>query len=109
MYERFEAGYTDHEQVELTPSAAQWARFWRTVEELGVWQWAERYEPGERFEPGEVVRDGVHWSVTLESGRRKVQSSGDGAGPDARDLDESSVFDAFLCAVSRLAGSRPFS
>lgn len=74
-----------------------------------MWEWAERYEPGERFEPAGVVRDGVHWSITLGHNGRSVQSSGDGAGPSARDLDDSAVFDAFTEAVSRLVGSRAFS
>jgi hypothetical protein len=97
------------EELRLSPSAAQWRRFWRTVDELGVWSWAPRYEAAEPLAPSAAVRDGVHWSVTLEHRGRRAESSGDSAGPDAADLDESAEFTAFLEALSRLLGGRAFS
>jgi hypothetical protein len=109
IYESFDSGYRQREQIRLTPSSAQWHRFWRTVDQLGVWQWARRYEPGTRFEPNTVIRDGTHWSLTLARGRSRVESSGDSSGPNAVDLDDSAVFTRFLEAVSRLLGGREFA
>jgi hypothetical protein len=109
VYESFEPAYDESQQVLLSPSRAQWERFWRSMNEIGVWQWAARYEPAERFEPLGVVRDGTHWSVTLAWAGGKVESSGDTAGPNSRDLDESRDFGRFCDAVSRLLGSREFS
>jgi hypothetical protein len=109
VYESFEPGYRRRQQILLSPSHAQWRRFWRTMDEIGVWEWAEWYEPGERFEPGTVVRDGTHWSLTLAHAHRAVGAAGDNAGPGARDLDESPVFAHFCEAVARLVGGREFA
>jgi hypothetical protein len=108
-YESFEARYERRRQELVTPSAAQWHRFWRTMDEISVWQWRRWYGAPERFEPREVIRDGTHWSLTLERLGRRVESSGDTAGPGAADLDESSAFVRFREAVSRLLGSRAFA
>jgi hypothetical protein len=108
-YESFEPGYQGSQQVRLSPSQAQWRRFWRSMDQIGVWDWATRYEPGERFEPRSVVRDGTHWSLTLANADRAVESSGDNASPDACDLDESRVFPRLCEAVARLVGGREFA
>ena len=92
----------------MPPSAAQWRRFWQTMDRIDVWGWGSRYEPAERFEPVEQVRDGTHWSLTLACADRSVQSSGDSRGPGSADLDDSAPFGEFAEAVSRLAGGRPF-
>jgi len=109
VYESFEPGYQRRQQLLLSPSHAQWRRFWRSMDQIGVWEWADRYEPGARFEPGSVVRDGTHWSLTLAHADSAVESSGDNAGPDTRDLDESRVFARFCEAVTRLVGGREFA
>jgi hypothetical protein len=108
VYENFEPGYQRRQQLLLTPSHAQWRRFWRSMDQLAVWQWGERYEPGDRFEPEDVVRDGTYWSLTLVHAGRAVESSGDNTGPDARDLDESSAFAGFCEAIARLTGGCEF-
>jgi hypothetical protein len=109
VYETFAPGYEDRAQIVVSPSHAQWTRFWRTIDEIGVWNWGGRYAAGERFEPPEVIRDGTHWSLTLSRSDRSVESSGDSAGPDAADLDDSRPFQLFAQAVSRLIGGRRFS
>jgi hypothetical protein len=109
VYESFRTGYRDREQVRIAPSKAQWQRFWHTMDDIDVWRWRTRYEPGSRFEAREEVRDGTHWSLTLAYGGRSVESSGDSAAPDAVDLDDSSTFAAFLDALCRLIGGRRFS
>jgi hypothetical protein len=109
VYESFEPGYQRRQQLLLNPSQAQWRRFWRSMDQLAVWEWGKRYEPGERFEPENVVRDGTYWSLTLVHGGRAVESSGDNSGPDARDLDESSAFAGFCEAIARLTGGCEFA
>lgn len=109
VYESFEPGYKRREQFLLSPSQAQWRRFWRSMDQIGVWEWLTRYEPGKRFEPEGVVRDGTHWSLTLAHEGRRVESSGDNAGPNDCDLDESRPFGRFCNAVARLLGDREFA
>jgi hypothetical protein len=108
VYESFLSGYEERRQLVVSPSEAQWRRFWRTMDRLDVWGWERRYEPGKRFEPPEQVRDGTHWSLTLSHGDRSVQSSGDSRGPESTDLDDSGPFGELTEAVSRLVGGRPF-
>jgi hypothetical protein len=108
VYESFLSGYEERRQVALSPSPAQWRRFWQTIDRIDVWAWESRYEPGARFEPVEQIRDGTHWSLTLARGDQSVQSSGDSRGPDSSDLDESGPFGELVGALSRLAGGRPF-
>ncbi len=108
IYESFGAEFRDCEQLLLAPSSAQWQRFWRSMDDLGVWKWDDRYEPGERFEPQEVPGPAVHWSLGLAHCGRRASSSGDGAGPGSVDLDESLAFTAFLSAVTRLLSGQPF-
>ena len=108
VYESFLSGYEERRQVVLSPSQAQWRRFWQTMDRIEVWAWGSRYEPSQRFEPVEQVRDGTHWSLTLALGDRSVQSSGDSRGPGSDDLDDSKPFGEFTGAVSRLVGGRPF-
>jgi hypothetical protein len=108
VYESFLRGYDERRQLCLSPSTAQWRRFWRTMDRIDVWTWLRRYAPGERFEPLGLVRDGTHWSLTLEHGDLSIESSGDSGAPGSVDLDESERFTSFLQAVSRLVGGRPF-
>jgi hypothetical protein len=108
VYESFVSGYEDRLQTVIAPSDAQWTRFWRTMDAIEVWSWAERYEPGARFEPTAQIRDGTHWSLSLQRDGRSVQSAGDNSGPGATDLDESAPFAAFAEAVSRLTGGYAF-
>lgn len=108
VYESFVSGYEDRRQVFLAPSRAQWSRFWRTMDAIDVWSWTERYAPNERFEPKKLIRDGAHWSVSLQYDGRRIESAGDGSGLGS-DLDESARFDAFAEAVSRLTGGYRFA
>jgi hypothetical protein len=108
VYESFLSGYEEREQTTIEPSDAQWARFWRTMDDLDVWSWDKSYEAGERFEPTNLVRNGTHWSLTLARAGRSVESGGDTGGPGSTDLDDSVEFDAFAEAVSRLTGGFAF-
>jgi len=108
IYESFGPDFNGCEQLVLTPSRAQWERFWRSVDEIGVWQWETRYRQVGRFEPDGLGGTATQWSVALAHEGRKASSSGNGAGPGSADLDESLDFAALLEAVSRLLGGRSF-
>jgi hypothetical protein len=83
----------DFEIVELEPTEGDFKNFWRSMNRIGVWDWAPRYA-------AEDVSDGTGWSVVLEHEGSRLESDGDNAFPLG--------FEAFLRAVSRLAGGRPF-
>ena len=89
------------EEEAFEPSAAAWERFWREVDRLDVWSWAESYEPEG------VVMDGTYWSVALDQGDRRVRSSGANAYPEGDDPGRD--FRALCRALSRLAGGRTFA
>jgi hypothetical protein len=105
VYESFVSGYEDRRQVYLVPSGAQWSRFWRTMDTIDVWSWKESSEPGGRLEPKDLIREGTHWSLSLQFGDRRVESAGDGA----TDSGSGERFDAFAEAVSRLTGGYQFA
>jgi hypothetical protein len=109
VYESFADGYDAREQTIVSPSRAQWTRFWRTMDEIDVWSWNERYEPSRRFEPTAPIRDGTHWSLALRHGEQQVESSGDDAARGSNDPDLRAGFATFAEAVSRLTGGYPFS
>ena len=108
VYESFRDGYEDREQSHVTPSGAQWARFWSSMDELGVWGWDDRYE-GARGVPTDEIRDGMHWSLSIRLGDRRVASAGDNSGPTGSNHDESRAFAEFAEAVSRLTGGYAFA
>lgn len=108
VYESFISGYKERRQTFIAPSVAQWNRFWRTMDEIDVWSWHQRYRARTQFESNDLVRDGTHWSLTLKHSGRSVESAGDNSGPGATDLDESAPFEAFAAGISRLTGGYVF-
>jgi hypothetical protein len=61
----------------VTPTRAQWERFWCVCEEIDVWSWPPRL--------GNMsVIDGLQWDTKLEIGSRRVASNGQvhGSPPD---------------------------
>ena len=109
VYETFVSGYEDRRQVFLEPSRAQWAKFWRTMDEIDVWSWRNRYETNGNFEAKQLARGATHWSLSLQHDGRRVESAGDTSGPGASDRDESARLEAFTNAVSRLTGGYQFA
>jgi len=108
VYESFVNGYEDRRQVYLAPSRTQWARFWQTMDGIDVWGWKDRYEPGGRFEPASLVRDGTHWSVSLQHDGRRVESAGERSMKGSSAFEDSGEFEVFAEAVSRLTGGYRF-
>ncbi len=97
VYRCYGYGYAPETEESLVPIPADWAAFWATIEQVGVWGWEERYEPP----PGVLILDGTGWSLTLRYGGRFLRSSGTNAFPPG--------FDRFCEAMSRLVGGRQFA
>lgn len=74
------------------PTDSEWRRFALALEQAGVWEWESDY-----YEP---ATDGTSWSLEISWDGRTITSQGSNAFPAS--------FEAFLAAVSRLAGARPF-
>lgn len=50
------------------PTADAWVRFWDVAEGLGVWRWGAEY--------GREIRDGRPWWLELQSGERRLATTG---------------------------------
>jgi hypothetical protein len=105
----------------VTPSAAQWLRFWKAMDAVDVWHWQPSYANPD-------AGDGRHWGVEIAWGAKTAHSSGHSAYPggDARsdDADASEpdaspaepvsapapvgVFPTYLRAVEDLLGGARF-
>lgn len=94
-------GYKPIRTIDVTPTKAQWANFWKSCQKVGLWSWEERYN-------AEDVVDGTQWAVRIDLDDRVLVSSGSNDYPGAdryQDYDPyPPPFSRFLKAVSRLAG-----
>lgn len=101
-YERLGYGFVPEEiEVDDAPTrpAPDWGAFRAAVDRLGVWAWAESYEP-ER-----PILDGTQWSLTLRWGDRSVATGGSNAFPGVGATESgSNTFRAFLRSVRNLTG-----
>lgn len=107
VYESFVSGYEERVQSVIVPSDAQWSRFWQTMDAINVWSWRERYEKSVPV-AGTQIHDRTHWSLTIARGDRRVESSGDDAGPNDAGFNDGAPFTVFAEAVSRLTGGYAF-
>ena len=82
------------DEATVTPSEEAWERFWATLDDAGVWDWAARYEPDS------PVMDGTSWMLEAEHDGRRVRSSGSNAYPPR--------FADVCQAVAALSGGRTF-
>lgn len=101
-YERFGRGF-EPEALDLddAPSrpAPDWGAFHAAMDRLGVWSWADSYEPED------LIEDGTQWSLELRWGALAVVASGSNAYPGVgATVSGSNTFRAFLRAVRRLTG-----
>lgn len=94
----------------ITPSASQWRRFWRAMDEVGLWRWRAHYA-----NPG--VFDGTQWRVEVVFAGRRAQASGSNAYPgeaarppisSSVDTETSRTFNTYLRAVEDLLGGERF-
>ena len=97
----------------ITPSASQWRRFWKAMDEVGLWRWQSEYANPD-------VADGTQWGLEVAFGGRRAKSSGsnaypsdvatspDPSRPDASLPERSGVFEKYLSAVENLLGGKRF-
>jgi hypothetical protein len=83
------------ERAEASPRERDWQRFWRTVNRLKLWTWADRFE-------GEG--DGERWRLELSRGSRRLTSSGRSAFPPLASESATPEFLILCAAISKLAG-----
>jgi hypothetical protein len=106
--------FTIHEvERAITPSAAQWARFWKAMDGVDLWHWQPSYTNSD-------AENGTNCSVEIAFGDKKVRSSGRNAYPtgeaepaDAADTESSAsegddLFKTYLRAVEDLLGGARF-
>ena len=65
---KYSSHATRHE-LEVIPTREAWDKFWRTMDDVDVWEWQENYNNPNVF-------DGLAWSLKIERGQRKARSGG---------------------------------
>jgi hypothetical protein len=86
----------------IKPSADQWGRFWRALDEARLWQWRAHYPAPPN------LADGTQWSVDIDVRGRVVKSSGDKNFPGRPSGVTSELFEKYLAAVRALLGGEEF-
>jgi hypothetical protein len=98
--------------LRITPSADQWAAFWREAQAVDLWHWRSSYE----LTPPDVVCDGTQWHIDISYNGQSVRSSGDNAYPSDATPTKTGIkvaeptqrFQRFTLAVRKLIGGRTF-
>ena len=70
----------------LNPTQSQWIKFWSTVDEIGLWNWNEKYDL--------CCLDGVKWSIQISIQGHEIESEGSNDFPDS--------FNEFIKAIEDL-------
>jgi hypothetical protein len=61
-------------EEELSPTEAEWNRFWQEMDELGVWEWNPTYQL--------CCLEGTHWKIKIIFNELELDSSGENNYPD---------------------------
>ena len=97
----------------ITPSAGQWRRFWRAMDDVQLWSWQPQYA-------NPLIADGTKWGLDITFVARRIASSGSNAypggsagsseasKPDTNPPGASRRFSAYRSAVEDLLGGEPF-
>ena len=101
-YTTFDDGHTNPEHATITPSAAQWSEFRRTLYDLKLWQWRNEY-------PNTDILDGTQWSLDIAYADHALKTHGDNSYPDAHGKpngkpNSTKVFNRYLASVEKLTG-----
>jgi hypothetical protein len=101
-----EGGRRNQKQETLTPTAAQWRDFRRTLDDLKVWQWRADY-------PNHGVSDGTQWSLDIAYADHSLTAHGDNNYPDVTgkpngSSDSTKTFNRYLAAIKKLLGGKSF-
>lgn len=77
--------------IRATPS--QWCEFRRSLDDLGMWEWREAYS-------NPKVLDGTQWDLDIAYADHSLRTQGFNDYPKS--------FTAYLSAVEKLVGGKPF-
>jgi hypothetical protein len=90
------------EVITLSPTVADWRRFWALSEAVNLWEWREYYMNDE-------ILDGTQWELEVEFQGQKVVSGGSNAFPGWEKgpfFPDGCEFGRFLHAVRTLTGGK---
>ena len=93
LYKTYGDGYSLEKTQRIEPSPQEWKRFFDVCDQIGIWEWQERYENPQ-------IMDGFSWRVVVELGGKRLDTSGSNEGPDNLDV--------LLGSVSELLGGAVF-
>jgi hypothetical protein len=100
LSQRGSAATVKSEQRFIIPTDAAWQEFWRSMDDLTVWQWRANYR-GQSNNSREQA-----WTVEIEWGARKLKASGTnsfpGLGDVAKPTDSPAMFNRFRYALDLL-------
>ena len=99
-YRRYDSGFELRQVRLIHPGEEDWVAFRQALDEIGVWEWRSDYT-----DPG--ILDGTNWGLEIRWGDRAISTGGSNGYPGGS--YRSRTFTAFLEAVSKLVGGRPFS
>ncbi len=93
----------------IQPTPDQWREFWKSMDEVGLWNWKPVYEDMR-------YADGTHWAVEAVHDGRSVKSRGrifypgqeTPLQPEESRQDAGPLFEKYIAAVRKLIGDRPF-
>jgi hypothetical protein len=71
---------------DIYPSEDDWGRFWKSVDEIGVWEWNDEYSI--------CSQEGTRWQISLEYDDLEIHSVGLNNYPD--------TFPDFILALEEL-------
>jgi len=96
----FDAGHSNPQHATITPTAAQWREFRRTLADLNLWQWHTEY-------PNPGTMDGTQWSLDIAYADRALKTHGDNSYPDANgnlngNPSPTKAFKRYLASVKKL-------
>lgn len=91
------------EPLNIQPTEEQWIKFWKTMDEIDIWNWKEHYEPIDID-----FLDGIQWRIKIARDNRKIESRGSNAYPalnaDGVSIKLTPTFKKFFKAFQELTG-----
>ena len=84
----------DEVLIEVAPLPKEWEEFWKTIDELKVWNWDKEYI-------NQGIMDGTQWELKIKrQGKRRRRIFGSNAYPEPN-----GTFTNFIKALNRLSNS----
>ena len=84
----------DEVLIETAPLPKEWEEFWKTIDELKIWNWDKEYF-------NKHIMDGTQWELKIKrQGRRRRRIFGSNAYPEPN-----GTFTNFIKALNRLSNS----